>query len=410
MTAPSQLDMEHRHQASGFDWDVHAVFALCGVATTVLGPLVPGLMLHWSLSHAQIGTFFTCQFLGALAGNMVAVVLIPRGHLKRAMAMGALCMAIGILTLGRSSALAGMASVALYGIGNGLAVPAGNLLVARVPIIKRAGALSFLNFIWGLGAVATSPLLALWQDYGDWRWLLAIFAAVLFALAFRLALASRGEVALRSAGLGVMPDSRVIRSAALPPPPAGYWPMIVTFAVGLFLYVAVENTFGGWAATHAKEVGLPRALSTIMPGVFYGSLVAVRGAAPLLFRVVRPRRAAEVGIAVAVAGSTLLVTMREPWAVALAFALLGGGLATVFPTMLAIFSEAAGSRTEKLGPIIFAITNVGASAMLGGVGVLMDKTGSSSQALLLPFFAQVLLLAILLWRIPRLASGCNPAL
>ncbi len=382
-----------------FDWNVHLVFVLCGVVTTLLGPLVPTLMVQWSLSHTQIGTFFTCQFLGALGGNLVGVALIPRAGLRRTMALGTLCMAVGVLALGHGSALAGMASVALYGVGNGLAVPAGNLLVARAPLSQRAGALSFLNFVWGLGAVATSPLLAVWASYGDWRWLSAGFACILLLLASRVALQpSRARLA--------SPHDHNLASgqqeASSPvPAPAGYWPQIVIFAIVLVLYVSTENTIGGWAATHAREIGMSAALSTIMPGIFYGSLVAIRGIAPWLFRLVPARRAAEAGLALAVIGSAMLVSFRHPWAIALSLVMLGAGLATVFPTLLAIFAEVAGPRTERIGPTLFAMTNVGASLMLASVGMLMDKTGSSSQALLLPGLAQIVLLVLLLCRIPR---------
>lgn len=383
-----------------FDWEAHAIFVLCGVANTLLGPLVPDLMTRWSLTHAQIGTFFTCQFLGAVAGNLVSVLLIPRGLLRRTLALGALCMGIGILTLGRSTALAGMASVALYGMGNGLAVPAGNLLIARVPLSRRAGALSFLNFVWGLGAVATSPLLALWASRGDWRWLLAGFAAVLFFLSVRAAMLGDSP-----ATGPATPDQAEI---ALPPVPPHYWKHIAIMVAAFFLYVPVENSIGGWSATHGHEVGLTLAFSTLMPGIFYGALVGMRGVAPLLFRVVSARRAAEAGLALAAAGFAIFIYLHQPAAMTLALIMMGAGLATVFPTLLAIFAEVAGPRTEKLGPMIFMATNVSASLMLSGIGVLMDRTGSSSQALLLPWASEVLLLCLLLWSIPRPGSATAP--
>ena len=51
---------------------VHAGFAVTGVITTLLGPLLPVLINRWALTDARAGTFFSAQYFAALAGAVAS--------------------------------------------------------------------------------------------------------------------------------------------------------------------------------------------------------------------------------------------------------------------------------------------------------------------------------------------------
>ena len=146
--------------------------------------------------------------------------------------------------------------------------------------------------------------------------------------------------------------------------------MEIIFASSFFLYVGVENTIGGWAATHARQMGVASGLSTLMPMMFYAALLAVRAAAPFLFRVVSARLAAKVGLALAALGMIGLISVSNPIAMAVSLSLIGAGLATVFPTIISILTEAAGPRSARITPPMFAISNLGAASLPWLVGFL----------------------------------------
>src|SRR2546422_9924933 len=73
-----------------------AGFILAGVLTTVLGPILPWLQSHWSLTDAQSGFLFTAQFLGALLGVIATTWHLPRRGYRPVVMTGFLLMAAGI--------------------------------------------------------------------------------------------------------------------------------------------------------------------------------------------------------------------------------------------------------------------------------------------------------------------------
>ena len=62
--------------------------------------------------------------------------------------------------------------------------------------------------------------------------------------------------------------------------------MILIFGALFFLYVGVENAFGGWIASYAKSLGsLTPTVAFMSPSFFYSALMLGRWLAPLLLRV-----------------------------------------------------------------------------------------------------------------------------
>ena len=53
----------------------------------------------------------------------------------------------------------------MFGCGFGQALSTGNLWVAEIAKARRVAALSILNLLWGIGAIACSPLVMLAQRH-----------------------------------------------------------------------------------------------------------------------------------------------------------------------------------------------------------------------------------------------------
>ena len=47
-------------------------FILSGIATTIVGPMLPVFIRKWSLDDGQAGLFSSVQFLSALVGTLVS--------------------------------------------------------------------------------------------------------------------------------------------------------------------------------------------------------------------------------------------------------------------------------------------------------------------------------------------------
>ena len=110
----------------------NAAFVPIGIVTILLGPMLPSLSAQWSLSYGQAGSLFTAQFVASTAAVLLSGALIARLGFRFTINAGLLAMAVPLAALPFSSYPLGVACIALYGAGSGLAVPAANLLVAEV--------------------------------------------------------------------------------------------------------------------------------------------------------------------------------------------------------------------------------------------------------------------------------------
>src|SRR3954447_15668617 len=104
-----------------------AAFVLTGMVTTVLGPILPELLVAWHLTDAAGGALFSAQFTGSVTAGLASRLLVARFGDARTLAVGYALMAIGLLAIvggGYGWAVAG-ASVA--GIGMGCVIAPTNL-------------------------------------------------------------------------------------------------------------------------------------------------------------------------------------------------------------------------------------------------------------------------------------------
>src|SRR5258708_21498094 len=150
---------------------LHGGFVVAGIVTTLIGPILPMLIGRWSLTDQRAGLFFTAQFCGVMAGVASLGWLIKRGY-RRAFVCGFSLIAAGVAGLNLSSHVASLAAAAVFGGGLGQVLSATNLWVAEVAKTRRVAALSILNLMWGLGAIASSPLVMLAQRRGATGFLL----------------------------------------------------------------------------------------------------------------------------------------------------------------------------------------------------------------------------------------------
>ena len=118
----------------------NAAFVPIGMVTVLLGPMLPILSARWSLNYGQAGSLFTAQFVASTFAVLLSGGLVSRLGFRFAINAGLLAMAVALAVLPLTSYFPGLACIALYGAGLGLAVPAANLLVAEVNPTRRSAA------------------------------------------------------------------------------------------------------------------------------------------------------------------------------------------------------------------------------------------------------------------------------
>jgi MFS transporter, FHS family, glucose/mannose:H+ symporter len=361
-------------------------FLPTGILTTLLGPMLPILIARWAMNDTQAGNLFLVQFLASLVGVQLSGVLLARRGFRPAFLSGQLLMACGVATLYMGSPGLGLAAVAAYGLGLGLIVPSDNLLIAEIStgsgLTSRSGAVSLLNFFWGVGAVLCSLMVA-WTAAHK---LLPVFLGavalflVLLALAMRnLPFPAAAQSAESSASWREMAKS----------------PTIWLFAAVFFLYPGAETAVGGWIGSYASRLGSRgAAMASMMPAFFWSALTVGRALGTAFLRHVSERHVLRTGCAAGAAGIGLML-----WAPALP-GVIGGALitglsfATLYPITVARLSQRFGIAARSIGAVMFSLAAVGPALIPWMVGVISHATGSLRAGLLLPLGATVILFLI----------------
>src|SRR3989442_8652970 len=138
-----------------------AGFVLSGIATTIVGPMLPIFIKRWSLDDGQAGLFPMIQFLAAFGGSVGSGAIAAWRGSRPALVLGYALMGAGLAFLNADAYRVALAATAAFGLGYGLITPGTNLFVAELGGAKSASLLNQLNFAWGAGAMICSPLIAL---------------------------------------------------------------------------------------------------------------------------------------------------------------------------------------------------------------------------------------------------------
>jgi len=366
----------------------HAAFVPIGIVTVLLGPLLPILSTRWSLNYTQAGSLFTVQFLSSTVGVALSGFCVSRWGFRFAIKAGLLAMAVGVAQLPYSSRVLGSACIGLYGLGFGLAVPAANLLVAEVHQFQRSAALNLLNFSWSVGAVACPFLVAAAVRTHRVPLLLAAFAGLLFLVTVGIAAMPSRIVEPRAsrekdARSGASDDLTKAWSS-------DSWrsKSVLLLASLFFLYVGVENSFGGWIASYAKSLGtLSLGLALMSSSFFYSALMVGRWLASQLLKKIEEVTLARAGILTACAGMACLLVSHGSLGVLSGASVAGLGLAAVYPITISLLSREFGDAASQMGSIMFTMANLGGAFMPWLVGYFSNHFGSVRAGMVVPLIA-----------------------
>ena len=359
-------------------------FLPTGVLTTVLGPMLPILILRWALSDTQAGDLFLVQFLSALVGVQLSGVLLVRFGYRLAFLSGLLLMAAGAATLYAGSVWLGMASVAAYGLGLGFIVPTDNLLIAEISSTSRTSAVTVLNFFWGMGAVFCSLMVA-WA--AAHRMLPVFFGSVSVFLVLLTVVAWRLPFPAAAARSDRGPSWREQTKN----------PTVWLFAAVFFFYPGAETAVGGWIGSYVARLS-PQAAhwASLMPAFFWAALTAGRATGTFFLSYIPERRVLRAGYAIAAAGIILMLLASTLPEVVLGALITGLSFATLYPINVARLSQRFGVAARSLGAVMFSLAAVGPAVIPWMVGAISQATGSLRAGLLLPLGASLFLFVIYL--------------
>ena len=361
--------------AKALTFAAYASFVPIGIATVLLGPMLPILSARWSLNYSQAGALFTAQYMVSTVAVALSGVLVSRWGFRFAIKTGLVLMSVGVGLLLAGPKMLGIFCIGAYGGGLGLAVPAANLLVAEVNPGRRSATLNLLNFCWSAGAVACPFLVAAAAKSHRIPVFLGAVAGFALVVAVGIAVmpASIVEPSSNDASRKAGPAIRFMQNA------------VVMLGALFFLYVGVENGFGGWIASYAKSLGnLTPSQAVMSPSFFYAALMLGRWVAPLALRSIDEVRLVQGGLLVGCAGMGGLVLSHEWWGVILSASVAGLGLACVYPITISLLSREFGAGAARLGSVMFTLSNIGGGLLPWVVGLSSNHFNSLKAGLAVP--------------------------
>jgi len=351
-------------------------FVPIGIATVLLGPMLPTLSARWSLNYSQAGALFTAQYLASTCAVALSGVMAAKRGFRFPIKVGLGLMAIGLAFLLVGPRWLGVLCIGAYGGGLGLAVPAANLMVAEANPSRRGATLNLLNFFWSSGAVACPFLVAAAAKHHQIPLFLVLVSAfsLLVAIGIAAMLAAIAEPAARQAtGTQITPLIRKSSGAFL------------VLAALFFLYVGTENAFGGWVASYAKSLGeLSPGMALMTPAFFYAALMLGRWIAPFLLRTVDEVRLVRGCLVLACLGSAALVASQALPGVVVSACATGLGLSAVYPITIALLSREFGPASSRIGSVMFVLSNIGGGLLPWIVGISSNHAGTIKAGLFVP--------------------------
>jgi MFS transporter, FHS family, glucose/mannose:H+ symporter len=356
-------------------------FLAAGIATVMLGPLLPALIQRWHIQDAQAGTLFTANFVGQFCGAWFAT-----RNLRASILYGSAISAAGCAAMAKVGF--GPAHIALFciGLGLGAGLTAGNVIAGTAVPAARARLIALLNVAWGLGAIACPVLVRLSSSGG-----IQIF---FFATAAFLAVTSLVSIAIPPP---MQPAAELI--AELPPPaerfsqprmPLPALPLFI-FGAAIFLYIGVENSLGGWLPSyavrtnpglHASSIAIYFWIAELTGRILVTALMTLLGEA-VLYRIC---------LTLLIATQVLLCTEAHVSATGIiALTVLGAlSLAPLYPLLMSFLLARTGNHA-RLGAL-FATASFGGATLPWLTGVVSTQFHGLRAGLLVPATGATLLL------------------
>jgi MFS transporter, FHS family, glucose/mannose:H+ symporter len=345
-------------------------FAGAGVATVMLGPLLPGLIEHWHIQDAQAGVLFTALFAGQLTGAWVA-----SKNLRGSVIYGAAITAVSCLTMLWASFFAAHFALFAIGFGIGAGLTAGNVIVGTSAGAGRARALAILNTGWSIGAIACP-------------WLIRLCGPQLF---FVIA----GCILVLAALIGCLlpQQERVLGDQESR---AG-WPLplvpLILFACSLLLYIGIENTLGGWLPSYAVRNSAWLLASSIalyywtaeFVGRWVMALVVQRVGEPVLY-------CGSLVLLIAALSTLIFVRSITGNQVIVMTILCGLAIASLYPLLVSFLLARTGNH-PRLGPL-FAAASLGGATLPWLTGFVSTNFHGLRSGLGVPMAAAVALLML----------------
>lgn len=365
-------------------------FAVFGVVAGVRGVVWAELVEALRIGAGAFGSAQLAASLVSIGAVVLYARLAARAGARSVALAGLALMAAALLGLaGAGSLVALVAALAVLGAGTGLldgAMIQGSVDWERA---ARRARMNVMHAGFSVGAVAGAIIAGIGLAAGAGYGAILAGAAVLCALVLGGTLLvpypPAGEPASEAHG-----DWRVVLASAE-----------IRALIGIVLWsIVVESVAFIWAVIYLREeLGASAAAGGASFALFNATMFAGRMAnAPLVARAGARVSLLASGVGIALGGLLLVVAGSVPLAMA-ALALVGLGVAGIFPTVMSAAAARLPDRSRELTAVVMTVTYVAFMATPPAVGWIAELTSLRAAMVLVPLSG-----ITILWLGRRLAA------
>ena len=362
------------------------MFLLSGIATVLIGQVLPILSGHFALTDLQAGYFFPAQFSGSVIGTLVTTWFGRRNRFVLAAVIGCSAMAAGLLIMNADILTVCLLGFMLNGFGIGLTLPSVNMLILEMNPARSASALSVLNFCWGVGAIICKPFVDL-TTFGSNILPMTLILAAPFLAASIL--------------IGFLPSELPPAKLDDPPEPQPallpIWTMPLAWMIALFnfIHVGFESGIGGWLTTYTERVEGGNSVGWLSPTLlFFSFFVIGRGVAPLLFKRLDETKMLFIGLTIVLIGVIIVLFAKDVGLLSIGAAVAGFGTSWIFPANISRFSHAFGHAAIRKATPLFICGTLGATFVTWLIGYVSERSGNLRSGMFV-LAASIILLIVL---------------
>ncbi len=360
-------------------WYGYLLLAFFTFLLNIQGNILPFLQRELALSYGLVALHSSAIAAGMIITGLTGERVIGRLGQRPTLAIGGIGAAAGALLLCLApAAWASIGACFLLGLAGSLIPSVVPAMLADIHGRHRDRALAELSAACYVFAVMAPLAMGASLALGlGWRG--AVLAGVVIGLSI---LVIGRRAAIPDAPTGPTAAGRL---------PAAYW----AYWLLLALVVAIEFCVLLWAPAFLERVvGLAPATAASTAAVFALAMLAGRLAGSALVGRIPPAKLYAVSLVVTILGFGLYWGGGSPWIAVPGLAVIGLGVALLYPLSLGLALEAAGPRGAAASArFMFA---VGLAILIAPflLGAVADRVGLANAHLVIPVLAVVALLGL----------------